>query len=183
MILQTERLILRPWCEDDAKDLYRYASDPEVGPPAGWPPHTSVENSREIIQTVLSAPDNKGEVQLQAGIMKTKVHLSQLRLVKEKEKQKPATSVKTRTGAMDRTVLMRCDVRGMALDEAMMAVDKYFDEAVLARLNEVTVVHGKGTGILREGLQRYFKTHGHVKSFRRGLYGEGEDGVTIVTLK
>ena len=57
MILQTKRLILRPWREDDAEDLYRYASDPEVGPPAGWPPHTSVENSREIIRTVLSAPE------------------------------------------------------------------------------------------------------------------------------
>ena len=57
MILETERLIIRPWCEDDAEDLYTYASDPEVGPPAGWPPHTSVENSREIIRTVLSAPD------------------------------------------------------------------------------------------------------------------------------
>ena len=57
MILETERLILRPWCEDDAEDLYTYASDPGVGPPAGWPPHTSVENSRGIIRTVLSAPD------------------------------------------------------------------------------------------------------------------------------
>ena len=57
MILETKRLILRPWCEDDAEDLYTYASDPEVGPPAGWPPHTRVENSREIIRTVLSAPD------------------------------------------------------------------------------------------------------------------------------
>ena len=57
MILETERLILRPWCEDDAEELYKYASDPEVGPPAGWPPHTSVENSREIIRTVLSAPE------------------------------------------------------------------------------------------------------------------------------
>ena len=57
MILETERLILRPWREDDAEDLYIYASDPEVGPPAGWPPHTSVENSREIIRAVLSAPD------------------------------------------------------------------------------------------------------------------------------
>ena len=53
--LQTTRLILRPWREEDADDLYIYASDPEVGPPAGWPPHTSVENSREIIRTVLSA--------------------------------------------------------------------------------------------------------------------------------
>ena len=57
MILETKRLILRPWCEDDAEDLYKYASAPEVGPPAGWPPHTSVENSREIIRNVLSAPE------------------------------------------------------------------------------------------------------------------------------
>ena len=57
MIIETERLILRPWREDDAEDLYRYASDPEVGPSAGWQPHTSVDNSREIIRTVLSAPE------------------------------------------------------------------------------------------------------------------------------
>ena len=57
MILQTKRLILRPWYEDDAEDLYKYASDPEIGLPAGWMPHTSVENSREIIRDVLSAPE------------------------------------------------------------------------------------------------------------------------------
>ena len=57
MILQTERLILRPWQEDDAESLYLYASDPEVGLPAGWLPHTDVENSREIIRTVFSAPE------------------------------------------------------------------------------------------------------------------------------
>ena len=57
MILETERLLLRPWREEDADDLYIYASDPDIGPPAGWPPHTSVENSLEIIRTVLSAPD------------------------------------------------------------------------------------------------------------------------------
>ena len=57
MILKTERLILRPWREEDAPDLYRYAKDPEVGPPAGWPPHTDVEMSREIIRTVLAVPE------------------------------------------------------------------------------------------------------------------------------
>ena len=133
--------------------------------------------------TVLSLPDAKGEVQLQAGILKLKAHLSQLRLVQEKPKAKPVSSVRVNTGAMERTVHMSCDVRGMALDEAMAEVDQYLDEAVLAGLNEVTIVHGKGTGILREGLQRYLKTNGHVKSFRRGVYGEGEDGVTIVQLK
>ena len=57
MKLETNRLILRPWSENDAEELYKYASDPEVGPPAGWLPHTSVENSREIIRDVLSAPE------------------------------------------------------------------------------------------------------------------------------
>ena len=57
MILQTKRLILRPWREDDAESLYKYASDPEVGLPAGWSPHNDVENSREIIRTVFSAPE------------------------------------------------------------------------------------------------------------------------------
>ena len=57
MIIETDRLILRPWREDDAEELFKYASDPEVGPPAGWQPHTSVENSREIIRKILSAPE------------------------------------------------------------------------------------------------------------------------------
>lgn len=56
-ILETERLILRPWLEDDAGELCKYASDPDVGPAAGWPPHTSVDNSRDIISTVLSASE------------------------------------------------------------------------------------------------------------------------------
>lgn len=57
MILETKRLILRPWSEDDAAELFKYASDPDIGPPAGWQPHTSVENSRDIIKNVLSAPE------------------------------------------------------------------------------------------------------------------------------
>ena len=56
-IIETERLILRPWQEDDAEALYKYASDPDIGPPAGWPPHTSVEKSRDIIRTVFAAPE------------------------------------------------------------------------------------------------------------------------------
>jgi len=67
MILQTSRLILRPWCEDDAESLYKYASDPEVGPRAGWPPHTSVEDSRNIILTVLSKPETYAVVLKESG--------------------------------------------------------------------------------------------------------------------
>ena len=67
MMLETERIILRPWSEDDAEDLYRYASSPDVGPIAGWPAHTSVENSRQIIRDVLSAPETYAVVLKETG--------------------------------------------------------------------------------------------------------------------
>ncbi len=133
--------------------------------------------------TVLAAPNAKGEVELQAGIMKFKAHISQLRLVKEKPAVKQQTSVKMHTGAMTRTVRMECDVRGMNLEEAIAAVDQYLDEAILAGMGEVNIIHGKGTGILRSGIQQHLKRHMHVGSYRLGVYGEGESGVTIVTLK
>ncbi len=133
--------------------------------------------------TVLSEPDSRGEVQLQAGIMKFKAKLSQLRLVKVPEKKQEKSSVMAKTGAMDRTVHMECDVRGMTLEEAILAVDQYLDAAVLAGMGEVSIIHGKGTGVLRAGIQQELRRHPHVKSQRLGVYGEGETGVTIVTLK
>ena len=132
---------------------------------------------------VLSAPDAKGEVAVQAGIMKTKVHFSSLRVLKEESAAKPKVTVHAKTSQGSKTVKMSCDVRGMALDEALQEVDRYLDDATLAGLNEVTVVHGKGMGILRSGIQQHLKKHHHVKSYRLGVFGEGEDGVTVVTLK
>ena len=76
-----------------------------------------------------------------------------------------------------------CDVRGMALEEAIMTVDQYLDQAILAGMGEVSIIHGKGTGVLRSGIQQHLKHHMHVASCRLGVYGEGESGVTIVTLK
>ncbi len=132
--------------------------------------------------TVLAPPDEKGEVSLQAGAMKFKAPLSQLRLVRSAP-QKEKTTVKAKTGMMSRTVSSECDVRGMSLEEALSAVGLYLDEAVLAGLNEVYIIHGKGTGILRAGIQQDLRKNRHVKGFRRGMYGEGEDGVTVVTLR
>ena len=136
--------------------------------------------------TVLAAPNAKGEVEVQAGIMKLKVNITQLRLIKEKPaaNAKPKqTSVRMHTGAMERTVRMECDVRGMTLDEALAAVDMYLDNAILAGMGEVSIIHGKGTGVLRQGITQHLKRHMHVASSRLGVYGEGESGVTIVTLK
>ena len=114
--------------------------------------------------------------------MKLKAHISQLRLVKDPP-QKKKTAVSVQSGAAVPSVGMSCDVRGMALDEAIAEVDQYLDGAMMAGLHEVTIVHGKGTGVLREGIQRHLKSCSCVKSYRRGKYGEGEEGVTVVELK
>ncbi len=132
--------------------------------------------------TVLAPPDEKGEVRLQAGMMKFTAELSQLRMI-QSAPAKEKTTVKAKTGMMTRTVKSECDVRGMNLEDALNAVGLYLDEAVLAGLNEVYIIHGKGTGILRAGIQQDLRKNKHVKGFRRGMYGEGEDGVTVVTLK
>jgi len=132
--------------------------------------------------TVLTAPDEKGEVTLQAGAMKFKASLNQIRMMQAAPAKEKST-VKAKTGMMTRTVKQECDVRGMSLEEALGAVGQYLDEAVLAGLNEVYIIHGKGTGILRSGIQQDLRKNKHVKSFRRGVYGEGEDGVTVVTLR
>ena len=131
--------------------------------------------------TVLSPADRNGEVQIQAGIIKMKAHISQLRLV---EPDKPKQSrVINRVSAAKPAVPMEVDVRGMTLDEAIAAVDIYLADATLAGLNEVSIIHGKGTGVLRTGIQRHLRTHMNVRKYRDGMYGEGEQGVTVVTLK
>ncbi len=131
--------------------------------------------------TVLTPADAKGEVQVQAGIIKMKVHLSQLRLAEPPKAKK--TNVMNKTGSAMKSVPMEVDVRGMNLAEAEEAVNAYLSEATLAGLNEVSIIHGKGTGVLRTGLQRYLKSHRSVQKYRDGIYGEGEQGVTVVTLK
>ena len=81
------------------------------------------------------------------------------------------------------TVGLELDVRGKLVDEALQLVDAYLISAHIQGLHEVNIIHGKGTGALRAGIQAYLKSHGRVKSFRNGNYGEGDYGVTVVTLK
>lgn len=131
--------------------------------------------------TVLAPANAKGEVEIQAGILRLKAHISQIRLLEPKQEKK--TTVMTKTDAMTRNVPMELDVRGQAIDEALPEIDRYLDEAMLAGFHEVNIIHGKGTGVLRTGVQRHLKQHMNVKSYRLGVYGEGEDGVTVVTLK
>jgi len=133
--------------------------------------------------TVVVPPDNDGEAVVQAGIMKINVHVTNLRLVEER-RETAARSGAGRIGVIKAAgISAEIDLRGLNLEEAVELVDKYLDDASIAGLHEVTIIHGKGTGVLRSGIQRFLKTNPHVKAFRLGKYGEGESGVTLVQLK
>ena len=130
--------------------------------------------------------DSSGNVFVQTGIMKTKVNISKLRLV---EAQKPAqnksngVSKKGIQSKVTRKVELELDIRGQAADEGVFEVQRFIDSAVMSGVKMVTVIHGKGTGILRNAVHKELKSNSSVKTFRLGIYGEGEDGVTIVELK
>ncbi|MGL4850090.1 MAG: endonuclease MutS2 [Clostridium sp.] len=130
---------------------------------------------------LLSLPDNRGEVQVEAGIMKISVKAKDLREVENKKeiKAKKKREVKLNIGSVE----SRLDLRGLDAEEACYKTDKYLDDAYRCNLGEVTIVHGKGTGVLRKAINDMLKRHPHVKDYRLGVYGEGGDGVTIVNLK
>lgn len=133
--------------------------------------------------TVLSNPDDKGNVDIQVGIMKVTVNISNLRrtdLDQSTKNIQPSNRVKSNKGKL---IKQELDLRGKNIEEGILEVDKYLDDAYISGLKEVYVIHGKGTGVLREGIKNYLKTHKHVKSMRIGKYGEGGDGVTVVEIK
>lgn len=133
--------------------------------------------------TILSKPDKNGEAQVQAGIIKLNVHVSNLKLVDEQKQQIQKTGVGRIGVSKAQNMSTEIDLRGMMLDEAIDIVDKYLDDASIAGLGEVTLIHGKGTGALRSGLHQYLKRNPHAKSYRLGKLGEGETGVTVVEIR
>ncbi|MCD3276789.1 endonuclease MutS2 [Clostridium botulinum] len=131
---------------------------------------------------VLTNPDSKGDVQVQAGIMKIKVNIKDLRKTKETKIEKRQRK-KREVSLNLKSVASSVDLRGMDSQEAVYTADKYLDDACMGGLSEVTIIHGKGTGILRNSINDMLKRHPHVKSYRLGNYGEGGNGVTVVELK
>lgn len=133
--------------------------------------------------SVISPPGKDGEAVIQVGIMKINVHMTNLKLVKEQ--QNDVYKVGTGKIGIDKakTISTEIDLRGFTLDTAVENVDKFLDDASIAGLHEISIIHGKGTGVLRSGIQQFLKSNSHVKSFRLGKYGEGESGVTIVEIK
>ena len=135
---------------------------------------------------VLSLPDEKGDLTVKIGIMKANINLKDLMVLESEPKEKPQNKG-SRYGSLYKakaqSISVSINVQGKNLDDAEYEVDKYLDDAYMAGLREVTVIHGRGEGILKDGLRQLFRRHKHVASYRKGRYNEGGEGVTIVTLK
>lgn len=132
--------------------------------------------------TILSYPNQSKKFNIQIDNIKTTLTPSQITIAKNIEVKKEIITKKHSTFA-PKNVRTELNVIGMNIEESIFLVDKFLDEAALAKLETVRIVHGKGTGVLGKGIQKYLKNHPHVKSYRYGTFGEGEMGVTIVELK
>lgn len=143
--------------------------------------------SMNLTGTVTSLPDSKGNLHVQMGILNSQVHISDLEIVDSAPSYAPKTTQRTAKGKMKMSkalsVSPEINLLGKTVDEAVSELDKYLDDAYMARLSPVRIVHGKGTGALRNGIHTYLRRQKHVKKFHLASYGEGDAGVTIVEFK
>ena len=141
--------------------------------------------SMHQVGTVVSLPDAKGDFLVKVGIMKLKTNLKDVRRKKEEttEKKKKQHISSGNTFSKTMSLSSEVDVRGETVDSAVMIIDKFLDDAMLSSLSQVRIIHGKGTGLLRQGIHSYLKRLSYVKSYRLGTFGEGDSGVTVVEFK
>lgn len=133
--------------------------------------------------SVVSVDKKKKEAVVQMGIMKMTLPFKALQIAPKEKKSTVTKSTRKIISAKSGSVKSEVDLRGMNLEEAIIEVDKYLDDACVAGLETVTIIHGVGTGVLKKGLQDVLKKNKHVKSQRPGQYGEGGMGVTIVEIR
>ena len=154
------------------------------------PKSVKLGDSVEIVSmgqkgTVVTLPDRSGALTVKVGIMKLKSNLSDLRLIKEekpKQKQNRAAGGMG-DGAKYMNVSTELDLRGENIEDSIYILEKFLDDAVLSSLTQVRIIHGKGTGALRQGIHQYLRKQPRVESFALASYGEGDSGVTIVKLR
>ncbi len=136
---------------------------------------------------VVTLPDAGGNVTVQTGMIKSRTKLENLELITDapvSQKKKSGGGVKKSLQSnMNRKSSMELDIRGMMTDEGIMEVDRFIDNCLIAGIETITIIHGKGTGALRAAVHQFLKQHKNVKSYRLGEYGEGESGVTVAVLK
>ncbi len=151
------------------------ASKVQIGDEVFW-------KNQNAYGKIISSPDGSGKVMIQFDNFKFKVPLKEIFAGKKKQsKTKHATTVKVPTTAKS-DILPEIDVRGQTLDEAIEKTDKFLDDALLAGWNQVRIIHGKGTGVLRKGIDDYLNQHPRVKNKKIGAWNEGDIGVTVVEL-
>ncbi|MBE7051410.1 MAG: endonuclease MutS2 [Ruminococcaceae bacterium] len=162
-----------------------FASDEKYKSPKTVSPGQDVELvSMHQSGTVLSQPDANGNFQVRVGIMKLTVNLKDVRIKKEeKVVKKKSKSSGGQSVSKTMSLSSELDVRGETVDSAVLLIDKFLDDALLSSLGQVRIIHGKGTGQLRQGIHSYLKRLSYVKSYRLGVFGEGDSGVTIVEFK
>lgn len=142
---------------------------------------------KEGVVTALA--DKNGQIAVTAGILKTKVTEDKLRLVEDgvKYRRREDPTPKVNEGKVKKSIVStfktEVDVRGMIGDDAWFVVDKHLDDAILANIGSVRIIHGKGTGALRAALWKYFKSDKRIKTYKHAEYGEGDAGVTVIELK
>ena len=154
------------------------------------PKSVKLGDSVEIVSmgqkgTVVTLPDRSGALTVKVGIMKLKSNLSDLRLIKEekpKQKQNRAAGGMG-DGAKYMNVSAELDLRGENIEDSIYILEKFLDDAVLSSLTQVRIIHGKGTGALRQGIHQYLRKQPRVESFALASYGEGDSGVTVVKLR
>lgn len=133
--------------------------------------------------TVVSLPNDKGDLTVQVGLMKMNVNLKQLAVISKQKKDEKVFHKIREFSAKSATISSEIDVRGNNIEEAIGIIDKYLDDAAISSLSQVRIIHGKGTGALRKGLHDHFKGHPHVKKCEDAAYNEGGSGATVIVLK
>lgn len=177
--------------EESIDEKMKRASKPKerfVDPPKNLKAGESVkiiDLDQEAV--VIKAPDKSGNVRVEAGIIKMDVHITNLRRIDKSEEEKAAVMQYVPTvrsfESKTKTATTELDVRGQYPEEAWANTEKFIDDCYLAGISPVRIVHGKGTGVLKKHIRDMLRKHRYVTSFRPGIFGEGEDGVTVVELK
>ena len=139
--------------------------------------------SMDTTGTVTAPADSKGNIKVQMGILSSLLPASDLVIIETPKQNNAQVSINNKRGmGKALNIQPEINVLGMTVAEATSLVDRYLDDAMMAHLHKVRIIHGKGTGALRKGIHDYLRKQSYVKSFRLGEYGEGEAGVTIVEL-
>lgn len=180
---------LRNKLNKDIKNIYLTSNDEQENTSKNLINIKDIKPNTEVFVTnlgqngiILSNISKSNEVQVQIGSMKMNINIKYLE--KTKDSNKKAKSISSYASvSKTKNAKSEINVIGLNVDEAIFVIDKFLDDCYLAKLQTVRIVHGKGTGKLREGIHKFLKTNSHVDSFRIGTFGEGEMGVTVVTLK